>query len=115
LRRELEPLRRGRLVNLSVGTNTYAFARATSDSFAIVALNNSRQEQVIDLSIAGLAPHAVQAVTDRLGALGSRGTADGLLSFTLPPKSAALFTPDPVFAQTREAAGEPSETPPIAD
>jgi glycosidase len=112
LRRELEPLRRGEVVNLSAGTNTYAFARKTDTSFAIVALNNSPQARSLSISVAGLTSQPVPVVTDRLGELGSFALSDTQLRFNLPPMGAALFTPETMIIEARKGpekvAGSPS-------
>jgi glycosidase len=109
LRRELEPLRQGSMVNLSAGPDTYAFARSTSDAFVVVALNNSLQPQPIELSIADLTRQPIQYMTDRLGGLGALGVIDGTLDFHLPPQSAVVLTPGPVLADARETKDESAE------
>ena len=93
VRRTVSPLRRGVLLNLSVGRDTYAFARVTPEGFAVVALNNSEQPRHFDLDATALPPGAERIVSDRLGTLGTLPIADGRLNITLPAKSAAVFTP----------------------
>ena len=88
LRRELEPLRRGKMVVLSVTDHTIAFARLPG---VVVAFNagDKHVDMTLDASAAGLAPHAV--LTDRL-----RNTSDvevdgADLRVHLPSRSAAVY------------------------
>jgi len=110
LRREFEPLRRGALSTLTVGTDTYAFARSTAESFAIVALNKSSEPARFKLSTAALAQSPLQAVIDRLGTLGSVDVDRGRLEFTLPPLSGAVFTPAPGLVEARKEIDHGPET-----
>jgi glycosidase len=93
LRRELEPLRRGSVTNLSATFDGHAFARVCANEFTLVALNNSGHAEHFKLDLAGLPASEGVAFSDRLGALGTLNLADGKLIFTLPPKSAAVFAP----------------------
>jgi glycosidase len=92
LRRDLEPLRRGATLNLSVRDKAFAFARHTSNDAVLVALNLSSQPEVFDLSLAELATRNSESMTDRLGALGSVRIADGRIQFTLAPQTSAVLT-----------------------
>jgi glycosidase len=104
LRKELEPLRRGALVNLSVDEDTYAYARTLRDAFVVVAINNSAQSKALEIPVSGLQPGAVATMTDRLQGLGSPVVVDDRLTITLDPKSAALLTPGPALATARPAS-----------
>jgi glycosidase len=111
LREELAPLRQGKLTQLSVGIDTYAYARSTGDSFVVVTFNNAGQPRQLDLSIAGLQPHPVTTVTDRLGEIGTVAVINDRMSISLPPKSAALFTPGPEFVESHPPEGASRASP----
>jgi len=84
LRRELEPLRTGRLVNLYVSEQQYAYARGN----VIVAINNDEKEAAISFATgerAGIVLH------DRLGRAGNATVDEGTLNVRLPARSAAIF------------------------
>jgi glycosidase len=93
LRRALEPLRRGRLVELAVADATYAFARLTSNQTVVVAFNNSTQAQTIELPLAPANLSSATSLKDHLGIVGRAPIRDGSARITLPPQSAAILTP----------------------
>jgi len=70
LHTELEPLKRGALVNLYASDQQYAYARKTKDGVVVVAINNDTKPVMIkfEVSPAGLANGT--RLVDRLG--GSR-------------------------------------------
>jgi hypothetical protein len=89
LRRDLEPLRRGRTVTLTTTAQTWAFARATAGEAAIVLLNNTNEPVELKAPLGGLAvPAGIHA--DRLGGP-EADVRDGLLHATLPPRSGAVY------------------------
>jgi glycosidase len=90
LRRELEPLRTGTLVNLYVSEQQYAYARTSRGRAVVVVLNNEDNPAEIefDTRLAGLPDQAT--LNDRLGT--TRATiVNGKLKITLPKRSAAIF------------------------
>jgi neopullulanase len=91
LRAELEPLRRGALVNLYVADQQYAYARRTERASVIVAFNNENRPATIafDVSALGLADGAT--VTDRLGAASDVLVESGKLKVSLPARAAGIF------------------------
>jgi glycosidase len=94
LRREVEPLRRGRLVELGVTPATYSFARVTAHESVIVALNNSSEPQVVDLGLTSLPGGVARSVfRDRLGVGERVRPAGGRLRIKLPARGAALLVP----------------------
>jgi glycosidase len=94
LRREWEPLRRGRLVELAVTPATYAFARVTAHESVIVAINNSPEPQVIEVGLTALPGGvAVRPLQDRLGSLDRVRAAGGRLGIRLPPRRGAVLVP----------------------
>ena len=84
LRRELEPLRTGKLVNLYVSEQQYAYARGD----VIVVLNNDDRDTEISFGTAlreGIVLH------DRLGGARDVRVDQGKISVSLPKRSAAIF------------------------
>jgi len=92
LRRRLEPLRRGELVELAVSDATYAFARVTPKASVVVAFNNSAQPQTLMLDLVPVGLGSASVLTDRLGGLGRVRVQEGWVSLTLPTRSAAVLT-----------------------
>jgi glycosidase len=91
LRSELAPLRRGRLVNLEVGEQTWAYARVLDGQAVVVVLNNGTAPVVLDVPTAEAGWTADRAVEDRLG--GSSGRLEnGRLRISLGARSAAIYT-----------------------
>jgi glycosidase len=92
LRHELEALRSGRLVNLYVSPQQYAYARVVGKSVVIVAFNNDvKAEQfAFDVSQVGLINGT--RLNDRLGN-GSSVVDVGGIVLNLPPRSVSIFVP----------------------
>jgi 4-alpha-glucanotransferase len=85
LRRELEPLRTGRLVNLYVSEQQYVYARGK----VIVALNNEDKQAEISFDT-DLTDGTV--MHDRLGVSQDVVVRAGKLKMSLPKRSAAIFS-----------------------
>ena len=94
LRRELEPLRRGSLVQLNSTNDLCAFARITADSSVIVAFNNSSQEQSITIPLIGSLA-AQKELFNRLDPIHIVTVESGSVTLTLAARSAAILTPQP--------------------
>ena len=91
LRSELEPLRRGRLVTLSVANYQYAFARVTERQSVIVAFNNASGTAQIEFETAPLKLKEGARLVDRLSAAGETRVQGGRLKISLPSRSAAIL------------------------
>ncbi len=91
LRAELEPLRRGELVNLYVADQQYAYARRSERGLVIVAFNNDNAPAKIefDVSTVGLADGA--RLSARLGSTGDVLVESGKLKLSLRARSADVF------------------------
>jgi len=91
LRGELEPLRRGSLVNLHVSEQQYAYARTTKSSAVVTIINNGKKTAQVEFEVSrlGLADGAM--LTDRLGVSKNVRVENGKLKVTLPERSAAIF------------------------
>jgi glycosidase len=91
LHRELEPLQRGKLVNLYVSDQQYAYARKTNRTAVVVVINNEAKgvEIEFDVSPAGFADGA--RLVDRLGSSKEMQVSGGKLKMRLPERSAAVL------------------------
>lgn len=92
LRREIEPLRRGRMLHLVTDESAYVFARVTERSSVVVALNNAGEPATIacDVGPTGLPDGAL--MRDRLGIAGDVRVRDRRIEIHLPARSQAVYT-----------------------
>lgn len=88
-----EPLRRGKLINLYVSEQQYAYARKSDMGVAIIALNNDKNASRIEIEVgpAGLANGSV--LKDRLGNGLETRVIDGKVRVDLQPRSAVVLVP----------------------
>ena len=93
LHAELEPLKRGALVNLYVSDQQYAYARQTKDGAVVIVINNDTKPTKIafEVSAAGLTNDA--RLVDRLGSSTEVQVENGKIDVALPARSAAIFVP----------------------
>ena len=89
LRRELEPLRSGALINLYVSEQQYAYARGNA---VVIVFNNDDKaaEFEFDVSRAGMRNGVV--MHDRLNGSRDVTVRDGKLHVSLPKRSAAILS-----------------------
>jgi glycosidase len=89
----LEPLRRGRLINLQVSDQQYAYARKTRGAVVVALINNESKPANFEFEVrpAGLADGT--SLIDRLGSLADVHIINGRLKATLPARSAAVLVP----------------------
>jgi glycosidase len=92
LRRALAPLRRGKLLTLSVDDQHYAFARKTAAEAAIVVFNNAKQDKTIEFDTAPINVLASASFTDRLGVAREIRLQGTMLRVVLPARSASIIT-----------------------
>lgn len=90
LRRELEPLRRGRLIHLAVSDQLYAYARVTATDRVVVILNNATQSRAAEVTVETLGLRDGTCLNDSLGGSGAT-VANSKLSLTLPSRSAVVL------------------------
>jgi glycosidase len=95
LRREIAPLRRGRMVDLLVAEQQYAYARILpGGDAALVALNNDDKPATLNIPVAVTGWKDGARLTDRLNGTSTGFTVSGgLVQVALPPKTARLLTP----------------------
>ena len=91
LRRELEPLRSGRLVNLYVSEQQYAYARSTENAAVVVMINNDDKAADIEFEVARLPLGNGMSLNDQLGASTAVTVRDKKLRVSLPKRSAAIY------------------------
>ena len=89
----LEPLRRGKLINLQVSDQQYAYARKTRGAVVVALINNESKPANFEFEVrpAGLADGT--SLIDRLGSLAGVHIINGRLKATLPARSAAVLVP----------------------
>jgi hypothetical protein len=92
LRAELEPLRRGALVNLYVTAQQYAYARVTDRASVVILINNEAKPATVEFEVARAKIVEDARLTDRLGVAGDVRITDGKLKATMPARSASVFT-----------------------
>lgn len=93
LRRELEPLRRGALVNLHATERLYAFARTTATESIVIMFNNGTEAAACEADVAALGWKDGMSVVDRLGRAAGSSVAAGKLRVSLPARTAAILVP----------------------
>lgn len=94
LRRELEPLRRGKLVQLKSDSHTSVFARTTKDTGVLMLFNNSDQTQTLKTAL--ITPLLGQKeLFDLLAQNRAVAVTADAITLTLPARSAAILTAAP--------------------
>ncbi len=92
LRAELEPLRRGRLVNLLTLEQQYAFARVGERSAVIVVFNNLNKPATVDFQLAPVNIADGTMLTDKLGQAVAVRVEGGRIKVEIPARSASIFS-----------------------
>ena len=91
LRAELEPLRRGQLVNLYVSEQQYAYARTSRAGTVIVVINNQTKPAEVEINVMPIGLSNGEVLVDRLGVSQQVVVAERRLTVKLPARSAAVF------------------------
>jgi neopullulanase len=94
LRAELPPLRRGRMVNLLVEEQRWAFARIGERGVVVVAFNNEAQAATLDVAVGGAGLYDGRRLIDRLGVGPELRVARGRVRVMLPGRSVAVYVPE---------------------
>ncbi len=90
LRAELEPLRAGRLVNLYVSEQQYAYARVSRRGTVVIVINNLNKPAQIGINTMPVGLADGEMMIDRLTGQQIQ-VSDRRLKITLPARSAAVF------------------------
>jgi glycosidase len=91
LRRELEPLRRGTLINLFASEQQYVYGRVSGRESVIVVINNDSRETMVEFGVESTSLGEGAVLTDRLGAGGEAQVRGGKVKVSLPARSAAIL------------------------
>ena len=93
LRRELEPLRRGRSLDLFDAEQQYAYARLTDKAAVIVIFNNDTKAAEVDFDISFISRQIATDATlkDALGNLADIKMNDGKIKASIPARSAGIY------------------------
>ena len=91
LRAELEPLRRGSLINLYVSDQQYAYARASRVGTVIMVFNNASKPAEVLVNLMPVGFGDGQVLVDRLGVSPDTAVRDRRLRVTMPARSASMF------------------------
>jgi len=93
VRRALEPLRRGRSLDLLDEEQQLAFARVTDKAAVIVVFNNDTKPAEVSFDISMLKTVGANAtLADALGKLPDVKVTNGAVKITMPARSAGIFT-----------------------
>jgi glycosidase len=95
LREELEPLRRGKLVDLALGDQTYAYARLTGRQSVVVIINNEAKGATVEFDGDPARLSNGTTLADRLGVGPPLEVREGKLRATLPGRSASVYVQVP--------------------
>jgi glycosidase len=91
LRAGSEALRRGRMVDLLVEDNAYAFARVTPQALVIVVFNNAPQEVTLHIPLAGSGVADGVMLEDCYGGAPAVEARNSALDVRLAPHSVAIY------------------------
>jgi glycosidase len=91
LRAQMEPLRRGKLVDLFVDNDQYVFARVTAQASVLVVFNNSAKEATIAVPLAGSRIADGVTLQDQLGSAPPVNTASGIAELRIPARAVAIY------------------------
>jgi glycosidase len=91
LHTELEPLRRGKLINLHVSEQHYAYSRRSDTGVVVIVINNDTKPATIefDISPTGLADGAT--LSNQIGAPGIVRVTGRQMKVTIPARAADIF------------------------
>jgi len=92
LRAELEPLRRGNLINLVATEHQYVYARTTANASVIVAFNNDKKAAEVEFTVADTGLQLGGSLVDRLGNVKDVRVTNGIVRFEIPANSSAILT-----------------------
>jgi hypothetical protein len=93
LRKELEPLRRGKLVDLFVGDQVYAYARLADRQSVVVIINNGAEGAAVEIDSAPARLSNGMTLTDRLGMGPPLQVRDGKIRAASPQRTASIYVP----------------------
>ncbi len=93
LRKELEPLRRGELLNLLDEEQQTAYARVKDNQAVLIIFNNDTKLADVSFDVSMIKQFAANAtLTDRLGKLADVKIENGTVKNLMPARTAGIFT-----------------------
>ena len=92
LRKELEPLRRGDLINLVASEHQYVYARSTVNSSVIVAFNNGDTSATVEFDVADTKLRNGATLVDRLKNVRDTRVTNRMVKLEIPARSSAILT-----------------------
>ena len=92
LRGELEPLRRGQMLNLCVSDQSYGYARTGEAGPVLVLINNAKAPADLNCNVSALGLADGARLVDRLGSAPELRVAGGQVHVTLPARTAGIYT-----------------------
>jgi glycosidase len=109
LRRQCEALRRGRLLHLLADDRAYVYARLSRQQRMVVALNNSRQPQLVTVKLAPLGSTTRAHLQPRLGGGNPEQIRGDEVTLSLPALSALVW--EVVETPTASPSPAPAQSP----
>jgi len=91
LHTELEPLKRGALLNLYVSDQQYAYARKTKTSVVVIAINNDTKPSAIEFDVKAAGLVNGERLNDRLNDTKEVRVENGKLKLLLQPQAASVL------------------------
>jgi glycosidase len=91
LRAELEPLRRGPMVNLCVAHQSYGYARTGPSGPVVVLINNAPAAADLNCDLSTLAVGEGATLVDRLGGAPELRVNAGQIHVRMPPRTAGIY------------------------
>ena len=93
LRKELEPLRRGKTLDLYDGEQQMAYARYTDKQAVVIIFNNDMKPADVEFDLSDVKPISKAAtLTDKLGRVSALKLTNGIVKITMPARSASILT-----------------------
>lgn len=93
LRRELEPLSHGALINLYAADQQIVYARAIGGEAVVVAINNDKKPATVEFDVKPAGLKDELSLVDQLGGLTEVRINLGKIRTTLPARSASVLVP----------------------
>jgi glycosidase len=93
LRRELEPLRRGKTLDLYDAEQQMAYARITEKEAVIIVFNNDSKKAEVQFDLTDVKPIQANAILiDRLGKVADARIENRTMKINMPARTASIFT-----------------------
>ncbi|HEV8370915.1 MAG TPA: alpha-amylase family glycosyl hydrolase [Pyrinomonadaceae bacterium] len=91
LHQRLEPLKRGKLINLHVSEQQYVFARKSPTGVVLVAMNNDTKPATMNFDVSPVGLSAESILIDRIGVSSNVEVRNGMMTLSLPSRAVAVL------------------------